>query len=369
MSNQQKQLLAELVKGKPENQRKWTLLIDTIFNPASGVVQSFLDTVDISWDRDFRTMLIGPSVESFIGTGSITTTASTTITGTGTKFLKELKVGDLITLDHTTYLEIHVIATIVSDTEFTVSEAMWFSDTYADWEVHTPTCLYVGSENTVTNSALFVIGRENTVSGYPSIAIGQYNTVVKGSIAIGSENLIEDENRGIAIGGWNKVTSRDACVIGIYNEVLGSQAQGSYIFGNYSTVTGGVSQLILGFQSESTTSGGIVVGNSCKSNAQNAVVIGSGVNTTTLLTNSTASTILFGVASITPSMIIFGAGVATYGGNVGIGTILPASRMTVEGGDIEVTTDLKGVILRSPDGTRYRVTVPDGGATLTITSL
>jgi hypothetical protein len=48
-------------------------------------------------------------------------------------------------------------------------------------------------------------------------------------------------------------------------------------------------------------------------------------------------------------------------GNVGIGTTSPASKLTVTGGDIEVTDSTKGIILKSPNGTRYRFTVSDIG--------
>jgi hypothetical protein len=48
-------------------------------------------------------------------------------------------------------------------------------------------------------------------------------------------------------------------------------------------------------------------------------------------------------------------------GNVGIGTTSPASKLTVTGGDIEATDSTKGIILKSPNGTRYRVTISDLG--------
>jgi hypothetical protein len=47
--------------------------------------------------------------------------------------------------------------------------------------------------------------------------------------------------------------------------------------------------------------------------------------------------------------------------NVGIGTATPASKLTVDTGDVEVIGDTNGLILESPDGTRYRVTVANGG--------
>ena len=56
------------------------------------------------------------------------------------------------------------------------------------------------------------------------------------------------------------------------------------------------------------------------------------------------------------------------GGNVGIGTTSPASKLEVDGGDIEVDDSASGLILRSPDGTRYRVTVANGG-TLSVSAV
>ena len=55
-------------------------------------------------------------------------------------------------------------------------------------------------------------------------------------------------------------------------------------------------------------------------------------------------------------------------GNVGIGTTTPASKLEVDGGDIEVGDSASGLILISPDGTRYRVTVANGG-TLSVSAV
>jgi hypothetical protein len=49
-------------------------------------------------------------------------------------------------------------------------------------------------------------------------------------------------------------------------------------------------------------------------------------------------------------------------GNMGIGTGTPAEKLTVTGGDVYITDVTKGVIMKSPDGSCWRMTVSDLGA-------
>ena len=60
--------------------------------------------------------------------------------------------------------------------------------------------------------------------------------------------------------------------------------------------------------------------------------------------------------------ILINAGSGHVGLNVAAAGTNPASRLTVYDGDTEMTGSANGVILESPDGTRYRATMLDGGA-------
>ena len=50
------------------------------------------------------------------------------------------------------------------------------------------------------------------------------------------------------------------------------------------------------------------------------------------------------------------------GGNVGVGTATPGAKLQVGGGDVAITTQSNGLILRATDGANcYRLTVNHGG--------
>jgi hypothetical protein len=90
----------------------------------------------------------------------------------------------------------------------------------------------------------------------------------------------------------------------------------------------------------------IVIGTDAISAGSNTVVLGNDLITSTRLKGD----------------------VIVANGSVGIGTTSPASKLEVDGGDIEVDDSASGLILRSPDGTRYRITVANGG-TLAVTAV
>ena len=95
------------------------------------------------------------------------------------------------------------------------------------------------------------------------------------------------------------------------------------------------------------------------------IVNGSGVNPTVFIgTLGGSEELALGVNGVASGEVIR----IDASENVGIGTTQPESKLEVDGGDIEVDDSASGLILRSPDGTRYRVKVANGG-TLSVSAV
>ena len=52
-------------------------------------------------------------------------------------------------------------------------------------------------------------------------------------------------------------------------------------------------------------------------------------------------------------------------GNLGVGNLSPASRLTITDGDIYITDNTRGIILTSPNGSCFKITVENDGSLTT----
>jgi carbonic anhydrase/acetyltransferase-like protein (isoleucine patch superfamily) len=215
---------------------------------------------------------------------------------------------------------------------------------------------YFSLNSNTTGSLNSAVGHEalrSNTTGSLNSAVGhealRSNTTGQFNSAVGDSALLNNTT-----GGNNSAVGRNALIsntTGSNNAAIGNASL-------YSNTTGGNNSAV-GFAAgryiadgttvNAITNNSVYLGADTKalaSDQTNQIVIGH--NATGLGSN----TAVLGNDSIVTTALK---------GNVGIGTTSPASKLTVTGGDIEVTDSASGIILKSPDGTRYRVTVSDLG--------
>ena len=185
-------------------------------------------------------------------------------------------------------------------------------------------------------------GTDNVAVGFEALGLG---TGTGESVAIGWRAAKGGSSRQVSIGyAANQLGASDSVSVGwasMFNLVGGSlnvavgRSAGYFITGGSTSMTSCTKSLFLGCDTKA-------LGQS----QENQIVIGYDA------TGLGSNTAVLGNASITTTALR---------GNVGIGTTAPSSKLQVSAGDVEVDTIAKGVILKSPDGTRYRVTVANGG--------
>ena len=266
-----------------------------------------------------------------------------------------------------------------------------------------------GSGSLSQNVALGIQALDSNTTGNRNTSIGDQvlknNTTGNSNVGVGQSalNLNETSSFNTAIGALALIYIQN----GGDNTAIGWGAGGNRVGGTNASSAGSV------FIGKLTTSNGIgavneiVIGTDAISAGSNTVVLGNDLITSTRLKGdviiangnlglgSTSPTYKLDVlgqggaarfASVSSTALVVQGGanaqdiarfknslgdvkfVIDTNGNAGIGTASPASKLEVDGGDIEVDDSASGLILRSPDGTRYRITVANGG-TLAVTAV
>lgn len=200
-------------------------------------------------------------------------------------------------------------------------------------------CIYCNS-NTIADSSS-AIGAENISTGKYSLAGGfQSEATDEYSFAFG-DSALSTSRSSIALGahaeanGWySTAIGRGSLANGDASFALGymniAQAESSYLFGEFLKSTGGGS-ITLGF--------------------------GTGND---YLTNNLPYSLMVGFNSDIPTLFVGGSSGAGTTGNVGIGLVNPDTKLEVDG-KIKSSGENSALILQSPDGTEWEITIDNSG--------
>lgn len=235
---------------------------------------------------------------------------------------------------------------------------------------------FVGHQAGFSNTGAF-----NTAVGFTALYA---NTTGEHNVANGSQAL-----RNNTVGGNNTAVGSESLknnITGIANTANGVFALGSNTDGDFNTAIGysalssnralfstrvesnNTAVGAFALSSNATGANNTALGYRAGNNFANANITGSnnvfigynsGPATPTQISNATA---IGTNASVSKSNSMVLGGTGAYAINVGIGTITPNAKLQIEGGDVAVTTQGNGIILKATDGPNcYQITVNNAG--------
>ena len=225
-------------------------------------------------------------------------------------------------------------------------------------ECLTSDTIVIGNNCNSSSGPAIAIGRNASANGSVSTAFGNSAQAnASQSIAFSAENCTVNGTRSIAIGRQAGIGSgSNNTAIGNFAKILGSA--GSTLLFTSSTVQSSAVSSSNSFIATPGQYGGLT-----PAGADSCIVIGSA--TSNLERAQAADTIAIGrdTQASNVDSIAFGRNATTLAnGAVAIGAGIQATRAnTVSVNELEVKANNGGVVLYSPNGTGYKVTVTDGG--------
>jgi Secretion system C-terminal sorting domain/YadA head domain repeat (2 copies) len=177
-------------------------------------------------------------------------------------------------------------------------------------------------------------GLKSTAIGFGAVALGDY------SFSSGFHSFSESRS-SISMGEYSKAFGWHSVAIGRYCEAQAS----SYSFGDHAKALG---------------EGCVAIGRYVQATIDDAFVIGSTPGTYPLV-NNIPSSLMIGFNSSLPTFFIGSTPSGEETGFVGIGTSDPKAKLQVSGGNIYLEEISAGIIMRSPDGSCWKLTVANNG--------
>ncbi len=194
----------------------------------------------------------------------------------------------------------------------------------------------IGYETSATGIASFAAGWKASAEGNNAFAVGHYSSA--------------NEVNSIAIG-WGAYTlSQESIAIGKY--VISGMDQSPFT---------GENAICIGTKSISNGDYSIALGRFVKAHSTNSIVIGEGYSENEKLVNANPNSLSIGFNSTKATLFVSGAtGGPTETGKVGIGIEYPMEKLDVNG-NILISDRNSGLILKSPDGSLWKLTVNNYG--------
>lgn len=177
-------------------------------------------------------------------------------------------------------------------------------------------------------------GEKATAFGLGNIASGDY------SFAAGYQNTAE---------GYSSISfGRLSNASGTYSLAFGSNCYAnnlSFAFGQNARAN-----------AEQT----LAIGRYVETNASGAIALGSSYSGNSLV-NNIPNSLMIGFNSSKPTLFIGPTQYGQFTGKVGIGTPEPCSKLQVTDGDIYIEDINSGIIMKSPDGNCWRISIDNNG--------